>query len=43
MSLQVMPPVLSVTSIVIISKVIISIVMFYDKDKMSQNLKERRW
>ncbi len=38
-----MPPVLSITCIVFISKVIISIVMFYNKDKMSQNLKERRW
>jgi len=37
-----MPPVLSITCIVFISKVIISIVMFYNKDKMSQNLKERQ-
>jgi hypothetical protein len=38
-----MPPVLSVIRIVIISKVIISIVIvFYNKDKMSQNLKERQ-
>jgi hypothetical protein len=31
-----MPPVFSITSIVIISKVIISIVMFYDKISKSQ-------